>query len=206
GGCRGAAAVGTGAKTTQKGEVSAWNTKPASERGHSSYEAIDGSDVLGWRTMFVGAGEDVVGRRDNCTWCDRLALNYHAAMHSSHTESHACLGADWASTFAIVDSWSPFKGSAGNRYYGVISSSIWDPRETVALASPRRAERNTATSLDVKLIGWARTGSAEGRRTGRGCVGCLGRVAAPSGWARSVSLWAGTARFRSLGSEAHDAG
>ncbi|EJK64737.1 hypothetical protein THAOC_14498, partial [Thalassiosira oceanica] len=40
-----------------------------------------------------------------------------------------------------------FKGSAGNRYFGVISSSIWDPRETVALASPRRAERNTATSL-----------------------------------------------------------
>ncbi|EJK67685.1 hypothetical protein THAOC_11249 [Thalassiosira oceanica] len=28
------------------GRVSAWNTKPASERGHSSYEAMDGSDFL----------------------------------------------------------------------------------------------------------------------------------------------------------------
>ncbi|EJK73738.1 hypothetical protein THAOC_04625 [Thalassiosira oceanica] len=48
-------------------------------------------------------------------------------------------------------------------------ASYWDPGVSLALASSRRAERNTATSLDyVKPIGWARAGSAEGRRTGRG--------------------------------------
>ncbi|EJK69393.1 hypothetical protein THAOC_09358 [Thalassiosira oceanica] len=46
-------------------------------------------------------------------------------------------------------------------------------------------KRNTATSLDVKLIGWGRTGSAEGRRTGRG----LRRMP----WEGGRSVWLGSA-------------
>ncbi|EJK74694.1 hypothetical protein THAOC_03615, partial [Thalassiosira oceanica] len=90
-----------------------------------------------------------------------------------------------------------FKGTASNRYFGVISSSIWDPGVSLALASSRRAERNTATSLDVKLIGWGRTGSAEGRRTGRGLRRMpreggrsvwLGSVCLTSDWNRAISI------------------
>ncbi|EJK60201.1 hypothetical protein THAOC_19495 [Thalassiosira oceanica] len=71
--------------------------------------------------------------------------------------------------------------------FGVTSWAIWDPGVSLALASSRRAERNTATSLDVKLIGWARTGSAEGRRTGRGLRGMPGE-GARSVWLGSVCL------------------
>ncbi|EJK69201.1 hypothetical protein THAOC_09576 [Thalassiosira oceanica] len=76
-------------------------------------------------------------------------------------------------------------------------ASYWDPGVSLALASSRRAERNTATSLDVKPIGWARAGSAEGRRTGRGLRRMpgeggrsvwLGWVCLASDWNRAISI------------------
>ncbi|EJK76434.1 hypothetical protein THAOC_01802 [Thalassiosira oceanica] len=80
----------------------------------------------------------------------------------------------------------------------------WSVVGTCRLAARRK---NTATSLDVKLIGWGRTGSAEGRRTGRGLASdALG------GWPlRLVGLGLShfglePRDFDLWGSEAHDAG
>ncbi|EJK51903.1 hypothetical protein THAOC_28882, partial [Thalassiosira oceanica] len=55
-------------------------------------------------------------------------------------------------------------------FFGVTGWTIWDPGVSLALASSRRAERNTATSLDVKPHRLGKDGVGGGAADGPGAA------------------------------------